>query len=79
MVKVTIEITDELTYIDTTIPKGTKTRMLTKTEYHKMERCEEKTVLARARHIYKKREIEGCFAYLKGKWRWVYQGDYKII
>lgn len=74
-----IEIVNDIDYLDCKISKGTVAKVLMAEDYMKMPRGYEKTELSRARGIYKKRGIDGAFVHLKGKWRWVYKDDYKLV
>ena len=73
-----VRINKELRYIDATIPVGTITRVLSKNEAFTIQPESERSALIRARQLYEKRGIQGIFALLAGKFRWVYRGDYDI-
>lgn len=71
-----IRIKNDISYIDVDIPKGTTVEVLTKRTFYFLP-PEIKRDLDIARHFYKKRQIQGVFAYLKDKWRWVHREDYE--
>ena len=68
----------DMQYADVTVPKGIRAAVLTKRDFYNLPRGDQRD-LGIARRMYEKREIEGVFAHLKGKWRWVYKEDYRDL